>query len=535
MSDQILEDSRLAGTVQAPQLMARCLSRNDRHREQKLTTTDTQTTNPLQPRQADPGLCLVLGASGYIGSHLLPRLIDEGLHVRACARNRATLEAHGWDGAELTSADALRPATLDAALDGVKLAYYLVHSMGAGKSFGALDLEAARNFATAAADAGVERIIYLGGLVPDDAESEHIVSRRDTGDALRHGTVPVTEVRAGIIVGPGSAAFEVMRDLVYHLPVMITPRWVRAKSPPIALENLLTYLVELARLPQSAGQIFDAAGPETLTYQRMMGILAEVGGRRPPLIIPVPVLSPKLSSYWLRLITAVPTNVARALIEGLKHDFTADDAELRQLIPQRLLGFRDAVEAAFTAEREHRITTRWVEGAFSVRNHRIDYAYYAKRAGGAAETSAPPADVWRIVTAIGGETGYYYLNPLWQLRERLDWLAGGPGHRGGRRHPTELRIGDRIDSWKVIGLEPERRLSLAFGMKAPGAGMLEFELEPRTDGGARLKVTAYWHPAGVWGLLYWFSFEPAHKVIFGGTARAICAQAEQPPDLTPER
>ncbi|EIC22744.1 DUF2867 domain-containing protein [Thiorhodovibrio frisius] len=484
-----------------------------------------ETTNERAAARADPGLCLVFGASGYIGGHLVPKLLAQGMRVRASARNQATLESRGWDQAEFVSADALKPESLGDALAGAKIAYYLVHSMGAGKSFGQLDLEAAGNFATAAAEASVERIIYLGGLVPEDAASEHIVSRRDTGDVLRRGSVPVTEVRAGIIVGPGSAAFEVMRDLVYHLPIMITPRWVRAKSPPIALDNLLTYLVELARLPETGGGIYDTAGPETLTYQHMMRILAEAGGRRPPLIIPVPVLSPKLSSYWLRLITSVPINVARALIEGLKHDFTADDAELRRLVPQRLLGFREAVEAAFAAEREHRITTRWVEGAFSVRNHRIDYAYYAKRAGGSAETSASPAAVWRVVTAIGGETGYYYLNGLWQLRERLDWLAGGPGHRGGRRHPSELRVGDRIDSWKVIGLEPERRLSLAFGMKAPGAGMLEFELEPRADGGTRLNLTAYWHPAGVWGLLYWYSFEPAHKVIFSGTAREICQRA----------
>jgi uncharacterized protein YbjT (DUF2867 family) len=494
-------------------------------------------TEPQQPANAtssagsDFGLCLVFGASGYIGSHLVPRLVAQGWRVRASSRHPASLAAHGWEGVELTGADALQPATLTNALAGVRVAYYLVHSMSAGKAFGQLDLQAARHFAAAAAEAGVERILYLGGLVPDDAESEHILSRRDTGDELRRGSVPVTEVRAGIIVGPGSAAFEVMRDLVYHLPIMVTPRWVRAKSPPIALDNLLTYLVALADQPDSGGQVFDAAGPQTLTYERMMRILAEAGGRRAPVIVPVPVLSPKLSSYWLRLITSVPTPIARALIEGLKHDFTADDAALRARVPQRLLDFREAVEAAFAAEREHRITTRWVEGAFAVRNHRIDYAYYAKRAGGVAETPASPAEVWSVVTAIGGEHGYYYLNPLWQLRERLDWLAGGPGHRGGRRHPTELRVGDRIDSWIVIGLVPEQRLSLAFGMKAPGAGMLEFELEPRDPGnpnpGTRLRLTAYWHPAGVWGLLYWYSFEPAHKVIFTGTARAICQLAER--------
>jgi uncharacterized protein YbjT (DUF2867 family) len=487
--------------------------------------SESTTANGVESR---PGLCLVFGASGYIGSHLVPRLLDEGIPVRASSRNREALAARGWDAAELVQADALEPDTLDAVLNGVEVAYYLVHSMGAGKDFGRLDLEAAANFAAAAERAGVQRIVYLGGLVPEGADSEHIVSRRDTGDVLRRGKVPVTELRAGIIVGPGSAAFEVMRDLVYHLPVMVTPRWVQAKSPPIALDNLLMYLVRLPQIEAAKGRVFEAGGAETLSYGQMMRILAEVGGKRPPLIIPVPVLTPKLSSYWLRLITSVPTNIARALIEGLKHDFTADDAELKRLVPQHLLGFREAVEAVFAAERASEpVVARWVEGAFAVRKQRIDYAYYAKRAGASAETSASPAAVWAVVSAIGGENGYYYLNGLWQLRELLDWIAGGPGRQHGRRHPRDLRVGDRIDSWRVLGLEPERRLSLAFGMRAPGAGMLEFDLKPLDNGGTKLSITAYWHPAGVWGLLYWYAFAPAHGVVFSGTAREICRRAEQ--------
>lgn len=479
------------------------------------------------PRAAGHGTCLVVGASGYIGSHLVPRLRQEGIAVRASARDPKVLEARQWQDVEIVHADALAPQSLGPALRDIQVVYYLVHSMAAGRNFGDLDRQAAANLATAAATAGVERIVYLGGLVPDRADSEHIVSRRETGQILRRGAVPVTELRAGIIVGPGSAAFEVMRDLVYHLPIMVTPRWVRAKSPPIALDNLLEYLLRVPWIDAAAGRILDAAGPETLCYEEMMRILAEVAGRDPPKIVPVPVLSPRLSSYWLRFVTSVPTNVAQALIGGLKHDFTADDAELRRLVPQRLLGFREAVEAVFESERNSGVVARWTEGAFAMRDQRIDYAYYAKRASGSATTTASPAAVWRVVAAIGGDNRYYYLNSLWALREGLDWLAGGPGLKRGRRHPTKLHVGDRVDSWKVIGLEPERRLSLAFGMKAPGAGVLEFELDPLRGGGTRLTATAYWHPAGVWGLMYWFSLEPAHLVLFKGLTREICHRAER--------
>jgi uncharacterized protein YbjT (DUF2867 family)/uncharacterized protein YndB with AHSA1/START domain len=428
---------------------------------------------------------------------------------------------------EIVAADALAPDTLPAALQGVDVAYYLVHSMASGREFGRLDLEAARHFADAAACAGVRRIVYLGGLVPDDAVSEHIVSRRDTGVVLRQGGVPVTEVRAGIIVGPGSAAFEVMRDLVYHLPLMVTPRWVRAKSPPIALENLLVYLTRLPWIEEAASISLDTAGPETLTYTEMMRILADAAGRRRPWIIPVPVLTPGLSAYWLRFITAVPTNIARALIEGLRHDFYADDQLARRLVPQRLLGFREAVAAAFDLERSAEPITRWTEGAFTVRNQRIDYAYYAKRASGSAETRAAPDAVWRVVAAIGGDARYYYLDTLWSIREWMDWAIGGPGRKRGRRHPQEVQVGDRIDHWKVLAVDPAKRLTLSFGMRAPGAGVMEFELTPRPGGGTRLTATAYWHPAGVWGLLYWYSLEPMHLIVFKGLTREICRRAEQ--------
>lgn len=470
----------------------------------------------------------MFGASGYVGSHLVTRLLEENITVRASARNLAVLQARDWPASvERVESDALDPPSLKAALEGVEVAYYLVHSMAAGKNFHRIDLEAAQNFAQAAAQAGVRRIIYLGGLLPDGAESEHMRSRQETGQQLRRGSVPVTELLAGIIIGPGSAAFEVMRDLVLHLPLMVTPRWVRSVSPPIALDNLLEYLVAVAWLDEAAGGIYDAAGPELVTYHDMMLVLAEVAGKAPPRVIPVPVLTPQLSSYWLGLITAVPANIAKALISGLKHDLVADDSNLRTLVPQQLLGVRAAIKKAFEIERSYQLQSRWKEGAFSLRDFRHDVAFYAKKASGFAETPSSPEAVWRQVCAIGGENRYYYANALWWLRELLDWLVGGPGFSKGRRHPTQLRLGDAIDHWTVIGLEPQRRLTLHFGMKAPGAGVLEFELMPISDGGTRLTITAYWHPKGVWGLLYWYSLVPAHLFIFKGLTRAIVVRAEK--------
>jgi uncharacterized protein YbjT (DUF2867 family)/uncharacterized protein YndB with AHSA1/START domain len=490
-----------------------------------LSTASSATRSGTSP--AATPLSLVFGASGYVGTNLVPALVARGVRVRAAARNAKVLEARGWRHVELVQADALKPESLAAALAGVDTAYYLVHSMAAGRDFGKLDVEAAENFARAAAACGVRRIVYLGGLVPAEAESEHLVSRKETGDTLRAGPVPVTELRAGIIVGPGSAAYEVIRDLVYHLPVMVTPRWVQSKSSPVALANLIEYLIGAAAHPDAAGGIYDVGGPDLVSYEDMMRIFGAVVGRNPR-IIPVPVLTPTLSSYWLGLITAVPVNIARALIGGLKHDIPAHDDAIRRLVPQHLLGFRAAVEAALEAERGNAVAARWTEGALMFRAYRTDYAFYAKKAGGSAETPASPAAVWRVVTSMGGRNRYFYWNILWTLRELLDWLVGGAGFVRGRRDPNDVRLGDMIDYWEVIGLEPKRRLTLNFGLKAPGAGILEFELEPLPGGGTRLTETAYWHPQGIWGLLYWAVLVPFHLFIFKGMTRAIVRRAEGP-------
>jgi uncharacterized protein YbjT (DUF2867 family) len=408
--------------------------------------------------------------------------------------------------------------------------------MASGAGFGELELRAARNVARAAASAGVRRIVYLGGLLPEDeAHGEHITSRRDTGVILREGSVPVTELRAGIIIGPGSAAFEVMRDLALNLPVMVTPRWVRATSPPIALDNLLAYLEGVARAPQAAGQIYDVGGPEDVDYTYLMRRLAALAGKREPLIIPVPVLTPQLSSYWLALITAVPAPVARALIGGLRHSFRADDAAIRELLPQPLMTVDEAIERALEQEREQRTVSRWTEGVFALRGFRHDHAYYSKHASASARVAAPPAVLWDLLLRIGGPQRYYYMNWLWLLREIMDWVAGGPGLSRGRRHPAELRVGDVIDYWTVLALQRERLLTLHFGLKAPGSGALEFELLPVNEQCTELRIAAHWHPRGVWGMLYWWSMLPAHLFLFRGWARRLAALAESASQQAPDR
>jgi uncharacterized protein YbjT (DUF2867 family) len=490
-------------------------------------TTNTAPATGNAETATPRSLHVVFGASGYIGSNLVPELLRAGRRVRATARNIEVLEGRGWTGAELARADALDPATLPAALAGADVAYYLVHSMAAGRHFADIDREAARNFAQAAAAAGVRRIVYLGGLIPPDPRSQHLRSRAETGEVLRQGPVPVTEVRAGMIIGPGSAAYEVIRDLVNHLPLMVTPSWVRSRSTPIALPDLLAYLVAVAELPQAAGRVLDAGGPDAVTYEEIMRCYGRLVGRRPR-ILAVPVLTPRLSSYWLRFVTSVPTSVARALVEGLEHDFVARDAELRALLPRRLLGLEESVRAAIEADRSHTAVARWVDGAIACRNYRPEYGFYAMRAGGTASGPVSADDVFRVVCTIGEDGDYFYANALWWLRRALDWLAGGPSFRRTRRHPTELRVGDVVDSWRVIALEPGRRLTLLMEMKAPGAGVQELVVRPSADGkGSSVTATAYWHPAGVAGLAYWYALVPAHLFIFRGLTRAIMRRASR--------
>lgn len=477
-----------------------------------------------QAGDPQPKTALVLGASGYVGSNLVPRLQREGFRVRASARHADVLAARNWSGVDIVEADALDPASLRGALDGVDIAFYLVHSMAAGKAFAETDRVAAANFATAAATAHVQRIFYLGGLQPQGGPSEHLASRRETGDVLRQGAVPVTEVRAGIVVGAGSAGFEVIRDLVNHLPVMTTPRWVRSRTRPIALDDLLSYLTGLARTPHPDGAIYDVGGPEVLTYAEMLKGFGRETGKR-AVIVPLPVLTPRLSSYWLGLVTAVPASVARPLIDGLRHDLLGDDSAIREVLPIPLHSYTEAIRAALDQERALSVPARWTEGALVFRRYNPEVSYYSKGERSEISSLAPPGSTWKVVSSIGGDTGWYYANSLWRLRGLLDRLVGGPGMRRGRRHPAELRIGDTLDFWRVVAIEPGRRLTLLAEMRLPGTAILEFEVSG--DGpGSRLVTTARFHPAGLPGLLYWQLLVPVHKQIFTRMPRAMARRAE---------
>ncbi len=434
------------------------------------------------------------------------------------------LAARGWESVECCDADVLKPDTLGSVLAGIDVADYLVHSMGSGNDFQERDRIGAHDFAEAAQQAGVGRIVYLGGIQPPGDPSAHLESRRETGEMLRAAGLPVTELRAGIVVGPGSPAFEVIRDLVNHLPVMTTPRWVKSRSQPIALGDLIEYLCAVAEVSETAGQTFDVGGPELLTYAELLRQFAEVTGKR-TYIIPLPVLTPRLSSYWLDLVTSVPASVVRPLIDGLRHDLPADDAAIRRLVPIRLRTYREAVIAALEEERAAPLPIRWTEGALAFRGYNPDVSFYSKGAQVRTAVNAPSERVWELVASIGGERGYYYADILWRLRGLLDRCVGGVGMRRGRRHPRDIRSGDAVDFWRVVEVDPGKRLTLVAEMKVPGAGALEFEVIAGTPTTCTLFTAARFHPAGLPGLLYWYLLLPVQDRIFSGMPRAIADHA----------
>ncbi|MEE3649627.1 MULTISPECIES: DUF2867 domain-containing protein [unclassified Brenneria] len=471
-----------------------------------------------------PAPILILGASGYIGRHLTERFSRQGLPVIAAARRIDAINAQRWPGVTCRSVDLCKPETLTEGLWGAETLYYLVHSMGDGENFIAKERVAAMNLLLALPASRVKHIVYLGALQAKNDGSPHLQARKITGDILRGSGIPVTELRAGIIVGAGSAAFEIMRDMVYNLPVLTPPRWVRSKSSPIALENLLVYLTEIRLHPAPEHRIMDAAGPEYISYQTLFERFIAISGKR-RLLIPVPMPTHLVSVWFLHLITSVPPTVARALIQGLKHDLQADGSALQALIPQTLLTFDQAVRTTLQSEMESTQSADWGNDTEVRARWKPDYGFYPKQAGHSVTTPASSQALWRVVQQIGGKEGYFYANALWKLRARLDDLSGNGVTYGRPDRPT-LEIGDKIDGWKVISIKPQRQLVMLFGMKAPGLGKLTFTI---TDRGTQrtLDVRARWHPAGFNGLVYWFLMMPAHLFIFRGMAARIARLAEE--------
>ncbi|MEH0834947.1 DUF2867 domain-containing protein [Pectobacterium cacticida] len=467
---------------------------------------------------------LILGATGYIGRHLTERLSQQGKQVIAAGRNIGYLASRHWPGVECQRVDLTHPDSLPEGLWGAEIVYYLVHSMGDGADFVAKERMAATNLLLALAGSRVKQIIYLGALQAKQDTSPHMQARQITGDILRHSHIPVTELRAGIIIGAGSAAFEIMRDMVYNLPVLTPPRWVRSKSSPIALENLLVYLIEIARHPATVHRIMDAAGPEYISYQTMFERFIQISGKR-RLLVPIPMPTHLVSVWFLHWITSVPPSTAHALIQGLKHDLQADGSELQALIPQKLMRFDDAVRLTLQSEMDSVQQADWGDDSEVRARWKPNYGFYPKQAGHSIETPASSQALWRVIQQIGGKEGYFYANTLWAIRARLDDLCGNGVTYGRPARPT-LEVGDKIDGWKVISLKPQRQLVLLFGMKAPGLGKLNFTI---TDKGTHrtVDVRARWHPSGFNGLVYWFLMMPAHLFIFRGMAARIAKLAER--------
>lgn len=478
---------------------------------------------------------LLTGATGYIGGRLAPLLLAGGHSVRCLVRDTARLRDRPWASqVEIVEGDVLAPATLAVALQGVETAYYLIHAMAAGRDFRAHDLQAARAFGRAAAAAGVRRIVYLGGLGDPSADlSEHLRSRQETGSALAEAGVPVTEFRAAVVVGAGSLGFEMIRYLTERLPVMICPRWVYTRVQPIAVDDALAYLVAALELPPENSRVVEIGGADVRTYGSMMTGYAAVRGlhRR---LVPVPVLTPLLSSYWVHFVTPIPDDIARPLIEGLRSEVVVrDDAAGRLFAAIRPVDYETAVRRALQTLDEGRVETAWSDALGSSQGDERPVVL-ATAAGFLLErrdfeVQAPPERVFAVVCGIGGRRGYPFWNWSWRLRGGLDRLVGGVGLRRGRRDPDALRIGDVLDFWRVEELVPDRLLRLRAEMRTAGGAWLQFECEPRGAGRTRLVQTAYFAPRGLAGLLYWYGLYPVHKVIFSGTIRSLAEAAEAAP------
>ncbi len=475
---------------------------------------------------------LVTGATGYVGGRLVPRLLEGGYPVRVMVRDSSRLQGRPWrDQVEIVQGDVLDISSLAPAMNSVGMAYYLVHSMSGHQDFHERDLVAARNFGAAAKAAGIQRIIYLGGLGdPNAALSQHLRSRQATGQALGESGVPVTEFRSAIVVGSGSVSFEMIRNLTERLPAMICPRWVYTRVQPIAIRNVMDYLVAALETPASAGRILEIGGADVLTYGDMMKQYAEVRGLR-RWLVPVPVLTPRLSSYWVHWMTPVPAEIARPLIDGLRNEVIVRDDTARHLFPGiQPMDYREAVARALAKLNAAEVETAWSDAMASSRGDRPSLVL--KNQEGMImerrqqEVVASPERVYATFSALGGEVGWLYWNWSWRVRGWVDRLAGGVGLRRGRRHPTEVRVGDAVDFWRVESVEPGRQLRLRAEMKVPGRAWLQFEVKPLDDGRSSLEQTAFFAPKGLFGLVYWYLLYPVHAYIFSGLIQSVAQKAE---------
>lgn len=473
---------------------------------------------------------LVTGATGYIGGRLVPLLQEAGHSVRVLVREPRKLARRHWAGVEVVKGDVLEPETIKAALSGIDVAYYLIHSLTTpGLDFSTLDNIAATNFARIARESGIERIIYLGGLgVTGSDLSEHLHSRHQTGEALRSTGVPVTELRAAIIVGSGSASFLIIYDLVRKLPFMLCPRWVRSKCEPISIRQVMAYLVGVLNEPRTVGQTLEIGSGEILTYRELMEQCAEVMGQKLT-ILTVPVLTPRLSSYWLNLVTRVPISLARPLVEGLRNDVICHDHRIREWIKVPHITYKEAVRLALQKMQENSVESSWTDA--SAANSRTqttskDAPLKDERVG---HSAASAERVFAVLERIGGQTGWYHADWLWRLRALLDWLVGGVGMRRGRPDPERLEVGDPVDFWRVEDIENGRRLVLRAEMKLPGIARLIFEVKDMQVG-SELKISAHFWPAPFWGRLYWYSVLPLHDYVFQGLLAAVIRQSETNPE-----
>lgn len=474
---------------------------------------------------------LVTGATGYVGGRLVPCLLREGLRVRCFVRNAARLRAQPWgDRVEVTVGDALEARTVPPAMEGIDAVYYLIHSLGAGEdAFAERDRRAAANVRNAAEGAGVNRLIYLGGMRPKgERHSKHLQSRIETGRVLRDGSIPVTEFRAAQIVGSGSLSFELVRCLTERVPILICPKWVRTPTQPIAIRNVLQYLVAALDRPDSAGEIIEIGGTDVLTYAEMFSTYAAVRGLHRP-IIHVPFLTPRLSSHWVGLVTPISNRVARPLIEGLDNEVVVEDPKkARALFPNiEPIAYEAAVRLALRRIDSDEIPTVWNSAVSSAPHASDDTAQLDMTEGLYREVrqctvDAPPALAFDTVTRLGGETGWLFGDTIWHLRGWIDQVLGGVGFRKGRRNETQLRVGDVVDFWRVEAIEANRLLRLRAEMKLPGRAWLQFEVTERSDAdGCRITQTVFFEPKGLPGTLYWHTMRPLHAALFAGMLRAL--------------